>query len=90
MAAGLPIAMIPIGPYRDASHDLCERVFSHGSPETRSADARRYGIDYLYVGPVEQAAHPDIVALFDSRSDLFPVAFRNREVVIYWVSPRGD
>jgi len=87
MAAGLPIAMVPMQPYRDATEVVGEQIFSRGSPEHRSAVARRLGIDYIYAGPAEQRAHPDFVAMLDARSDLFPVAFRNAEVVIYWVAP---
>ena len=87
MATGLPIAMIPMDPYRKATEVVGDKIFSHGTPAERAAKARRFGIDYLYVGPDEQRAHPDLVAVLDSRSDLFPVVFRNDEVVIYWVAP---
>jgi uncharacterized membrane protein len=87
MAAGLPIAMIPLKPYEDATEVVGREIFGGGSPVRRSAAARRLGIDYLYVGPVERTRHKDLVATLDSRSDLFPVAFRNDAVVIYWVVP---
>lgn len=87
MAAGLPIAMIPFKPYQEASEKIARKVFDSGSPSERAVAARRFGIDYLYVGPAETERHPDLVPIFDSRSDLFPVVFRNKEVVIYWVAP---
>lgn len=87
MATGLPIAMIPLEPYWRATEVVGEEIFSHGTPRERAVKAHRFGIDFLYVGPDEQRAHPNLVATLDSRSDLFRVAFRNDEVVIYWVTP---
>ena len=87
MAAGLPIAMIPLQPYIDSSDWVAANIFNEADPLKRSAAARKMGIDYLYVGPAEQERHPELVSLFDARSDLFPAAFRNQDVVIYWVVP---
>lgn len=87
MAAGLPIAMIPLLPYQDASTFVGNAIFGQADPKARSLMAQQMHIDYLYVGPAEQERHPALVASFDARSDLFPVAFRNKEVVIYLVSP---
>ncbi len=86
MAAGLPIAMIPMLPYQDASTLVGNAIFGEADPKARALMAQQLHIDYLYVGPAEQERHPELVASFDSRSDLFPVAFRNRDVVIYLVS----
>jgi hypothetical protein len=87
MAGGLPIAMIPMQPYRDATDAIGREVFNTGTPADRAAAARKFRIDYLYLGPAERERHPDLVASFDSRSDLFAAVFRNKEVVIYWVVP---
>jgi len=87
MAAGLPIAMIPMQPYRDASALVGGDVFGQADPVARAKAARQMHIDYLYVGPAEQERHPELLASFEARSDLFPVAFRNGEVVIFLVSP---
>lgn len=87
MAAGLPIAMIPFKPYQDGSELVGDKIFNDGPLDKRAGVAQRLGIDYLYVGPVEQERHPDLVGQLDSRSDLFPTVFRNEEVVIYWVAP---
>jgi hypothetical protein len=87
MAAGLPIAMIPMQPYQDASAIVGGEVFGQTDPVARAQAARRLHIDYLYVGPVERERHPDLLASFDRRSDLFPRAFRNEAVTIYWVVP---
>jgi uncharacterized membrane protein len=87
MAAGLPIAMIPMQPYQEATDMVGEQVFAHGKAKERAAAARRMGIDYLWVGPDDRDEHPDLMAVLESRADLFPVVYRNRDVVIYWVAP---
>jgi hypothetical protein len=87
MAAGLPGAMIPFKPYEDATAIVSREIFGSTDVAARAAAARRLHIDYLYIGPVEQAAHPELVALLDARSDLFDAAFRNDQVTIYRVMP---
>jgi hypothetical protein len=87
MAAGLPIAMIPLKPYEEATQKVSDELFSGGSVAERAIAARRLGIDYVWVGPPEQKKHPDLVELLDTRSDLFAPVFRNKEVVVYWVPP---
>lgn len=87
MAAGLPIAMIPLRPYQDASAIVGNEIFGQPEPVARAKAARQLHIDYLYVGPAERERHPDLLASFDSRSDLFPQAFRNDSVTIYLVAP---
>lgn len=87
MAAGLPIAMIPMRPYQDASALVGAEVFGQADLTARAQTARRLHIDYIYVGPVERERHPDLQASFDRRSDLFPRVFRNDAVTIYWVVP---
>jgi hypothetical protein len=89
MAAGLPIAMIPLRPYEQATQKVSDEVFSSGSVIDRAKAARRLGIDYLFVGPPEQKKHPELVGILETRSDLFAPVFRNPEVVVYWVTP-GD
>jgi hypothetical protein len=90
MAAGLPIAMIPMRPYEDATQKVSDRLFSSGSAVERAKAARGFGIDYVWVGPAEQKKHPDLVEVLESRSDLFAPVFRNKDVVIYWVTPEGS
>jgi hypothetical protein len=45
--------------------------------------ARLFGIDYLFIGPAEQQAHPDLVDRLAERPDLFLEAYRNSGVVIF-------
>jgi uncharacterized membrane protein len=87
MAAGLPIAMIPLKPYEDATRRVSEQVFTTGSAVERANAARRLRIDYVWAGAPERHKHPDLVEILDSRSDLFAPVFRNGEVVVYWVTP---
>jgi hypothetical protein len=87
MAAGLPIAMIPLKPYEEATKKVSDEIFSRGSAEERARAARRLGIDYIWVGAPEQEKHPDLMEILDGRSDLFAPAFRNMDVVVYWVTP---
>jgi hypothetical protein len=87
MAAGLPGAMIPYHPYEVATDSMTQSIFGREDPEARARAARALKIDYVYLGPVEQKAHPELAGLLDSRPDLFSVAFRNPEVVIYRVEP---
>lgn len=87
MAAGLPIAMIPMQPYQDASAMVGDQVFGQSDPAARLAAARRMHIDYLFVGPAERERHADLLPLLDGRSDLFPRVFKNDDVSIYWIAP---
>jgi uncharacterized membrane protein len=86
MAAGLPIAMVPLQPYQDMTQRVSDAVFERGSAVERAQAAHGFGIDYLWLGPAEQQKHPDMVAVLDSRTDLFAPVFRNKDVVIYWVT----
>ncbi|MGH9382985.1 MAG: hypothetical protein ACRD2N_01635 [Vicinamibacterales bacterium] len=87
MAAGLPIAMIPMRPYEEATQKVSDQIFSNGSVVERAKAARRLGIDYLFVGTTEQQTHPELVGLLETRSDLFAPVFRNNAIVVYWVTP---
>ena len=87
MAAGLPIAMIPLAPYTRATTIVSGRIFGERSEEDRASAARALGIDYIFMGPDEQRAHPGLTSALDARADLFEAAFRNAEVAIYRVNP---
>ena len=91
MAAGLPISMIPLRPYRVATETVRLGIFSAYSAEDAHTMARALSIDYVYVGDVEQESYPGVVELLDRRPDLFPPAFRNAEVTVYGVAaPKGS
>ncbi len=83
MAAGLPISMIPLRKYQEASHDV--RLIYDEPPLLAYERSRKAGIDYIIVGPPERAVHPGVEERFDSVKDLLPLAFRNGTIAIYQV-----
>ncbi|MEW6319919.1 MAG: hypothetical protein AB1635_02400 [Acidobacteriota bacterium] len=85
MAAGLPIAMIPLRPYEDASSLVRDGVYRANAQEAWAV-AHRMGIDVLLVGPPERRHYDRIEARLDARPDLFPPLFRNASVTLYAVA----
>jgi sugar lactone lactonase YvrE len=62
-------------------------IYSHPDAERVLPFVRRYGIGYVYVGPVEKKTYPAAgLEKFRSRPDLFPLAYENPEVRIYRVA----
>lgn len=88
MAAGLPIAMIPLTPYERATRRVHDRVFRDPDAAAAGEAARRHGIDYVYLGPVEQRTHRGIVDRYEAAPDHFEPVFRNDDVVIFRVVER--
>jgi len=86
MAAGLPISMIPLKKYREAS-DRMRRVFEASDPAVIHQQSLAFGIDYFYIGPAERTAYPAIARLLDAAPQWFAPVFRNDAVTIYRVSP---
>jgi hypothetical protein len=86
MAAGMPISMIPLKKYRDAS-DRMRKVFQANDAAVIHQQAVGFGIDYLYIGPAERAAYPTIARLLDAAPQWFQPVFRNDAVTIYGVVP---
>jgi hypothetical protein len=86
MAAGLPISMIPLGKYQEASHAI--RALFDEPPLLAYERAVRAGIDYIIVGPPERAAHDGVEARFDALPDLLPLRLRNGTISIYEVRRR--
>jgi hypothetical protein len=85
MIAGLPTSMIPLKPYEDASARV-ERLFKESDPGRAYDEARALGIEYLFVGPVEQAAYPGLAPALDTIPLKFRPVYRNGSVVIYQVT----
>lgn len=83
MAAGLPISMIPLRKYQEATNDV--RLIYDEPPLLAYERASRAGIDYVIVGPPERALHPGVEARFDSVAHLMPLVFRNGTIAIYQV-----
>ena len=86
MAAGLPISMIPLEPYRVASGRV-QRIFAANTAEQAFEAALRNRVDYVMVGPPELAAHPQFSATLDQAPHLFPLMFQAGRVSVYQVGP---
>jgi hypothetical protein len=82
MSAGLPISMVPLKRYEDASARI-EALYKETDPEAAFRQAARLGIDYLIVGPPERAAFPDFEPTLRSRPSRFREAFRSGEVSVF-------
>ena len=89
MAAGLPIAMIPLAPYERATRLVHEGIFRQPQPDAIAQLAGRLGIDYIYIGPLERDTHPGLAVRLLSWPQGFQVAFYNEDVVIFRVVRSG-
>jgi hypothetical protein len=85
--AGLPIAMTPMKPYREAADDLYWGVFRARSADEAHNMATFMGIDYLALGIPERRAYASAIAQMASRPELFHPVFRNDEMTIFQVEP---
>jgi hypothetical protein len=86
MAAGIPISMIPLAKYQEASNTIRQ---IYGEPPLLAYErAVRANISYIVVGPEERAVHPGVEERFDSVKDILPLAFRNGTISIYQVRHR--
>jgi hypothetical protein len=86
MAAGLPISMIPLAKYQEASHAV--RQIYDEPPLLAYERAVRAGINYIIVGPPERSVHEGVEARFDSVPEILPLALRNGTISIYEVRRR--
>jgi len=86
MAAGLPISMIPLRPYQEASEHVRSGIFRARTADEAYATATFLRIGYVVVGAPERAAYPDGLARLAERPDLFSEVFRNDALTIYRVA----
>lgn len=86
MAAGLPISMIPLGKYQEASHAI-RQIFDE-PPLLAYERAVKAGIDFILIGPPERSVHAGVEARFDSVPQIMPLVFRNGSISIYAVHGR--
>jgi hypothetical protein len=85
MAAARPISLIDIPEYTERSRKA-HRMYADRNPENAMHIARELGIDYIFIGPVEQQGNSAAaLAKFNLRSDLFRLVFSNSAVRIYQV-----
>ena len=85
MSAGMPISMIPIKKYQEASEHV-RQVFAAPTAGEAYADASRLKLQYLYVGPRERKAYPQLGAVLDSAPYSFNPVFKNGTVTIYRIA----
>jgi uncharacterized membrane protein len=83
-SAGLPISLLPMPEYQERSGQV-QAIFTSPHMETAHADARRLGIEYVWVDGHEQQAYPGVIERFDGAHQFFRPVFRNAEVVVYAV-----
>jgi hypothetical protein len=86
MSGGLPISMIPLRPYREATQHVRMGVFLAPNAQEAHAMAEFLGIDYLYVGDLERDHYRQLSEAIAERPDLFPVVFKNESVTIHGVT----
>ncbi len=82
LSAGLPISMVPLAKYEEASTKVLALYQEH-DPDAAFSRAARLGIDYLIVGPPERKMFPDFETTLRSRPSRFREAFRSGDVSIY-------
>ena len=86
MAAGLPISMIPLAKYQEASHQV-RQIFDE-PPLLAYERAVRAGINYIIVGPPERRVHEGVEARFNAVPQILPLVFKNGTISIYAVHVR--
>ncbi len=85
MTAGMPISMIPLQKYKDAS-DRVAKVFTATSKDDAYRLAHELKLQYMFVGPRERAAYPHLGQILDEAPYWFNPVFRNDSVTIYRVT----
>jgi hypothetical protein len=83
MAAGIPISMVPLAKYQEASSQI--RLIYDEQPLMAYERAVRARVDYLIVGPQERDAHPGVEERFSALSERLPLVFKNGTISIYEV-----
>jgi hypothetical protein len=85
MAAGMPISMIPIRKYQEASARV-ERVFRAADAEQAYRMATDLKLEYVYIGPEEDRVYPGLRDRLDAAPLRFRPVFRNNSVAVYKVT----
>jgi hypothetical protein len=84
MSAGLPISMIPLAKYEEASEEIRQLYQSTSAAQAHDLSVR-HCIDYLVIGKPEREAYPRLQPLIDASSGLFSSAFNNDALAVYLV-----
>ncbi len=82
MAAGIPISMIPLRPYEQASDSVRWGIFRASTAEEAHAWSEFLNVDYVLVGEPERREYGDQVERMRGRGDLFETVFRNEAIMI--------
>ena len=82
MSAGLPISMVPLAPYEDASQKVMA-LYKERDGERAFAQAARLGIDYLVIGPPERRSYPEFEQTLRSNPARFREVFRSGDVSVF-------
>lgn len=85
MTAGLPISMIPLQKYRDASAQITA-IYGQEDAGTAYTLACDLALQYLWVGPAERAKYPGFEQTLDAAPFWFKPVFRNDAVSVYRVT----
>jgi hypothetical protein len=83
MAAGIPISMVPLAKYLQASNEI--RLLYDEPPLLAYERAVRAGVNYILVGPQEREAHPGVDDRFQTLPERLPLVFKNGTISIYEV-----
>ena len=83
MAYGLPISMVPLAKYEQASSEI-QKLFEEDAMAAYDR-ARRAKVNYVLIGPPERTAHPGVERRLDSLPNQFALAFKNATISIYEV-----
>ncbi len=90
MSAGLPISMVPLQRYEEASQKVLA-LYRETDPDTAFTRAAGLGIDYIVVGGPERKQFPDFEATLRARPQRFHEVFRRGDVSIFMLyDPRGS
>ena len=83
MAAGIPISMVPLAKYQQASNEI--RLIYDEQPLLAYERAVRARVNYILVGPQERNAHPGVEDRFQAFAERLPLVFKNGTISIYEV-----
>jgi hypothetical protein len=83
MMAGLPISLLPMPEYLEASNDV-RQLFLTSDPEEAWRIARRRRIRYLYVDPEDRAAYPEGTRKFSAATN-FEAVYDKDGITLYKV-----
>mgnify|MGYP003345343267 CR=1 FL=1 len=84
LAYGLPISMVPIAKYEQASAEV-QKLFEE-PPLAAYERARKAAVNYILVGPPGRAAHPGVDERFNTIPNQLPLVFKNTSISIYAVN----